>query len=64
MKNNENITKEEIIKIIIKYEKELHDDYVEMRDEYGSTDRSTKRCCTQWLVMDELLSRLEMKDED
>jgi len=64
MKNNENITKEEIIKIIVRYEKELHDDYVEMMNEYGSTDRSTKRCCTQWLVMDELLSRLKMKDED
>jgi len=64
MKNNEDITKEEIIKIIIKYEKELHDDYVEMMNYYGSTDKATKRCCTQWLVMEELLSRLGMKDED
>ena len=49
---------------IKQYEQELWDAYVEMRDAFGATDSATQRAFREWMVMDELLTRLNLKDEE
>ena len=56
------MTKEDLLKIIFSYEKELRDDRDEMTEHFGHTDKDTQRCWTQWMVIDELLSRLELNE--
>lgn len=48
----------EIIKIIIAYEKELDDNYRENRNAFGVSDNATQRAFSKWIVIDELLDRL------
>jgi hypothetical protein len=51
---------EEIIKDILEYEKELYDNYVECRDAFGPLDSDTQRAFSQWNVIDELLTRINI----
>lgn len=48
---------------IKQYEQELWADYVELRDAFGSLDDATQKAFSQWMVMDELLTRLNLNDE-
>lgn len=45
------------------YEQELWAAYVEMRDAFGATDSATQCAFREWMVMDELLNRLNLHDE-
>jgi hypothetical protein len=46
------------------YEQELWADYVELRDAFGSLDEDSQKAFSQWMVMDELLTRLNLHDEE
>ncbi len=48
---------------IKQYEQELWADYVELRDAFGSLDEASQKAFSQWMVMDELLTRLNLNDE-
>lgn len=46
------------------YAEELWSAYVEMRDAFGHFDSATQNAFREWMVMDELLTRLNLKDEE
>jgi len=50
--------KDEMIKEILAYEQELKAHYEECRDYCGITDEATMRAFTQWMVVEELLTRI------
>jgi hypothetical protein len=52
---------EQMIKIILDYEKELRENYDENREAFGFSDESTERAVTKWLVMSELLELLKLE---
>jgi hypothetical protein len=52
---------EEIIKIILAYEQELKENYDDNRDAFGHADKSTDRAVAKWLVISELLERLNIE---
>jgi hypothetical protein len=52
-----------MIDTIKQYEQELWADYVELRDAFGALDDATQKAFSQWMVMDELLTRLNLNDE-
>lgn len=52
-----------MIDTIKQYAEELWADYVELRDAFGSLDDATQKAFSQWMVMDELLNRLNLHDE-
>jgi hypothetical protein len=51
----------EIIKIILAYEQELKENYKENSDAFGFADEDTQRAVTKWLVIEELLERLNLE---
>lgn len=53
--------KEKIIEIILNYEQELLENYHENRDAFGFLDESTERAVVKWIVIDELLTRLNLE---
>ena len=57
------MNKQEILDIVINYEKQLRNDYEELRDNYGSSDSATQSAWKEWNTMDELLTRLNLNDE-
>lgn len=52
-----------MIDTIKQYAEELWDAYVECRDAFGALDTDTQRAFREWMVMDELLTRLNLNDE-
>ena len=52
-----------ILHIVLKYEQELKDNYEELRDAFGSLDEATQKAFREWMVMEELLTRLNLNDE-
>ena len=52
-----------MIDTIKQYAEELWAEYVEMRDAFGATDSATQNAFREWMVIDELLTRLNLKDE-
>jgi hypothetical protein len=46
------------------YEQELRAAYEEMRDAFGASDSATQNAFREWLIMDELLTRLNLQDEE
>jgi hypothetical protein len=54
------MNQEEMIK---DYEQELRAAYEEMRDAFGASDSATQNAFREWLIMDELLNRLNLQDE-
>jgi hypothetical protein len=58
------LDRDQIIRIICTYEQELKNNYVENRDAFGSADYSTQRACEKWLVVEELMERLELTIND
>ena len=57
------MTKEEMIKIILSYELEMREYKNEMSDFIGDKDEYTERVTAQWLAVEELLIRLNLKEE-
>jgi hypothetical protein len=55
--------KQEMINEILAYEQELKFNYEECRDAFGHTDEATKGAWKEWNTMDELLTRLNLKNE-
>ena len=55
------MNQQEMIKEILAYEQELKYNYKENSDAFGFSDDSTQRAVTKWLVMDELLTRLNLQ---
>lgn len=53
--------KQEMIKIILAYAKELDDNFIENRHAFGILDDHTKRAFSKWFVIDELIERLNLK---
>ena len=56
-------TREEILQIVLDYEKELRETMQENIDAFGHLDTDTQRTTEQWLVMEELLTRLNLNNE-
>jgi hypothetical protein len=52
---------EELIKIILAYEKELRDEKDELTEAFGHEDTSAEWSTNRWLVMEELLTKLNLK---
>lgn len=52
-----------ILHIVLKYEQELKDNYYELRDAFGALDEATQKAFREWMVMEELLIRLNLNDE-
>ena len=50
--------KEQIMKIILAEEASLLDQAVELRDAFGSEDAATKRAYSQWVVISNLIDRI------
>ena len=48
---------------IKQYSEELWANYVELRDAFGATDSATQCAFREWMVIDELLNRLNLHDE-
>ena len=55
---------EQITKEILSYEQQLRAAYEEMRDAFGASDSATQNAFREWLIMDELLNRLNLQDEE
>lgn len=56
-------TREEILQIVFNYEQELRETMQENIDAFGHLDADTQRAIDQWLVMEELLTRLNLNNE-
>jgi hypothetical protein len=54
------MNKEQMLKIILDYQKELRENYEENRDAFGHADEDTQRAVAKWLVIDELVERLNL----
>ena len=57
------MNKEEMIEVILAYEKELIENYKENAEAFGHTDKDTERAFSKWNVIDELLERLNIKQK-
>ena len=53
-----------MIDTIKNYAEELWADYVELRDSFGVLDYATQKAFREWMVIDELLNRLNLQDEE
>ena len=54
------MNKEQMITIILAYEKELKENYDENRKAFGYGDKDTERAAIKWITIDELLTRLKL----
>jgi len=50
--------KQQIMKIILAEEASLYDQVVELRDTFGNEDPATKRAYSQWVVISNLIDRI------
>ena len=57
------MTKEEMTRIILSYELEMREYKNEMSDALGDKNEYTERVTAQWLAVEELLIRLNLKEE-
>lgn len=57
------MNREEIIEVILTYEKELIENYRKNAIAFGHTDKDTEREFSKWNVIDELLVRLNLQKE-
>jgi hypothetical protein len=60
LKKIDKMNKEEMIEVILIYEKELIENYKENAEAFGHTDKDTERAFSKWNVIDELLERLNL----
>jgi hypothetical protein len=57
------MNKEEILQVILDYTTELKSDYEENRDAFGVLDEDTQRTALKLIVVEELLTRLDINHE-
>jgi hypothetical protein len=57
------MNKEEILQVILDYTVELKSDYEENRDAFGVLDEDTQRAALKLIVVEELLTRLDINHE-
>lgn len=57
------MNREEIIQVILTYEKELIENYRNNAIAFGYADKDTEREFSKWNVIDELLVRLNLQKE-
>ena len=55
--------KQEMIKEILAYEKELKFNYEECKNAFGHLDNDTQRAWREWNTINELLTRLNLQNE-
>lgn len=55
--------KQEILETILAYEQELKFIYEECRDVFGHLDNDTQMAFKEWNTIDELINRLNLKNE-
>lgn len=60
---NAQLKKNAMEKIIKAYEQELRETMQENIDAFGHLDTDTQRAIERWLVIEELLTRLNLNDE-
>ena len=58
------MNKEEILQVILDYTTELKSDYEENRDAFGVLDEDTQRTALKLIVVEELLTRLNLPTND
>lgn len=56
-------TRNEILQIVLNYEQELRETMQENIDAFGHLDADTQLTTERWLVMEQLLTRLNLNDE-
>jgi hypothetical protein len=56
-------TRDEILQIVLDYEQELRETMQENIDAFGHLDADTKRAKERWLVIEELLTRLNLNND-
>ena len=56
-------TRDEILQIVFNYEQELRETMRENIDAFGHLDADTQRTTERWLVMEELLTRLNLNND-
>jgi hypothetical protein len=57
------MTKEQMIEIILREERELWQLRNEMFEEFGLDDEGTKRAITQWCVISNLIDKLQIEEQ-
>ena len=57
------MNKEQMIEIILQFEKELWEERNEMFQVFGLNDEGTKRIITQWCVISNLIDKLQIKEQ-
>jgi hypothetical protein len=55
--------KQEILETILAYEKELRFIYEECKNAFGHLDNDTQSAFKEWNTIDELINRLNLKNE-
>ncbi len=55
------MNQEQMIEIILEFEKELWEERNEMFQLFGLNDEGTKRIITQWCVISNLIEKLQIK---
>jgi len=55
--------KEQMIEIILQFEKELWEERNEMFQLFGLNDEGTQRIITQWCVISNLIDKLQIKEQ-
>jgi TusA-related sulfurtransferase len=61
LKKLNKMNKEEMIEVILAYEKELIENYKENAKAFGYTDKDSERAFSKWNVIDELIERLNLQ---
>jgi hypothetical protein len=57
------MNKEQMIEIILQFEKELREEMNEMVDAFGRQDEGTKRTIAQWCVISNLIDKLQIEEQ-
>lgn len=58
------MNKEQMIEIIHAFEQELWNERKESITAFGYGDEATQRCITRWLIMDELITKLNIEKNE
>jgi hypothetical protein len=57
------MNQEQMIEIILQFEKELREEMNEMVETFGRQDEGTKRTIAQWCVISNLIDKLQIEEQ-
>ena len=57
------MNQEQMIEIILQFEKELREEMNEMVNAFGRQDEGTKRTIAQWCVISNLIDKLQIEEQ-